>query len=153
LDEFAEHLDRHRAEQSLARTLAVWGLSQSEAARLFDVSRQAVSKWLDSGVPAERGEAVADGTWRDPLDPSFAAQRGGRWNPPGSFPSLYLNEDQVTARTNLRAFIAGWPYEPEDLRDDNGPVLVGATLPRFPATGRSRATTVATLAFSDWYWT
>lgn len=73
---------------------------------------------------------IADPRWRDPLDPTFAMQRGGRWNPPGSFPTLYLNEDQLTARTNLRAFIAGWPYEPEDLRADNGPVLIGATLPR-----------------------
>ncbi|HET6629573.1 MAG TPA: RES domain-containing protein, partial [Woeseiaceae bacterium] len=68
--------------------------------------------------------------WRDPLDPSFAAQVGGRWNPARSFPTLYLNEDKVTARLNLRAFIAGWPYEPEDLRPETGPVLVGATLPR-----------------------
>lgn len=60
LDEFAEYLDRCRAGQSLARTLAVWGLSQSEAARLFGVSRQAVSKWIDTGVPVERSEAVAD---------------------------------------------------------------------------------------------
>ena len=26
--------------------------------------------------------------------------------------------------------IADWPYEPEDLRDDTGPVLIGCTLPR-----------------------
>lgn len=73
---------------------------------------------------------IARREWRDPLDPAHAAQRGGRWNPPGSFPTLYLNEDMVTARLNLRTFIAGWPYEPEDLRDDSGPALVGATLPR-----------------------
>lgn len=73
---------------------------------------------------------IADGAREDPLDPSFAAVRGGRWNPPGSYPTLYLNEDRDTARLNLRAFAAGWPYEPEDLRSDNGPVLVGATLPR-----------------------
>ena len=73
---------------------------------------------------------IADRGWRNPLDPSFAAERGGRWNPPDSFPTLYFNEDKATARTNLRAFIAGWPYEPEDLREDNGPVLVCATLPR-----------------------
>jgi len=73
---------------------------------------------------------IADTGWHDPLDPSFAAERGARWNPPGSFPTLYLNEDKVTARLNLRAFIADWPYEPEDLRADTGPVLVGATLPR-----------------------
>jgi hypothetical protein len=73
---------------------------------------------------------IADRGWSDPLDPGFAAQRGGRWNPPASFPTLYLNEDLATARLNLRAFIAQWPYEPEDLRADNGPLLVAATLPR-----------------------
>jgi len=73
---------------------------------------------------------IADVVWRDPLDPSFAQRRGGRWNPPDSFPTLYLNEDLVTARLNLRNFVAGWPYEPEDLREDTGPILVGARLPR-----------------------
>lgn len=73
---------------------------------------------------------IADRKWRDPLDPSFAQKKGGRWNPPASYPTLYLNEDMVTARLNLRAFIAGWPYEPEDLRTETGPVLVGTTLPR-----------------------
>ena len=73
---------------------------------------------------------IADRGWRNPLDLSFAPERGGRWNPPDSFPTLYFNEDKVTARLNLRAFIAGWPYEPEDLRAENGPLLVGATIPR-----------------------
>lgn len=73
---------------------------------------------------------IADRSWRDPLDPQFSMRRGARWNAAGSFPALYLNEDQVTARLNLRAFIAHWPYEPEDLRDASGPVLVGARLPR-----------------------
>jgi RES domain len=73
---------------------------------------------------------IANPAWADPLDPGFARARGQRWNPPGSFPALYLNEDMVTARLNLRAFIAGWPYEPEDLRDDTGPLLVSALLPR-----------------------
>lgn len=72
---------------------------------------------------------IAEAGWADPLDPSYAATRGGRWNPPNSHPTLYLNEDPVTARLNLRSFIEGWPYEPEDLRDDTGPVLVHATLP------------------------
>lgn len=73
---------------------------------------------------------IADPAWEDPLDPTFAATHGQRWNPPNSFPVLYLNEDLVTARLNLRQFIAGWPYEPEDLRDDTGPCLVSARLPR-----------------------
>lgn len=163
---------------------------------------------------------VADRAWTDPLDASFAGRRGGRWNPPDSFPVLYLNEDRMTARRNLLAFIADWPYEPEDLRDDTGPILVGCTLPSrqtvcdaytdaglraaglpatcpldeagwvvpharcqpigvqaraaslrgvharsarssggagrelawFPATTRSRARQVATLAYSEWFW-
>ncbi len=72
---------------------------------------------------------VADPGWENPLDPRFAGARGGRWNPPGSFPVLYLDEDRVTARLNLQAFLADWPYELEDLRDDTGPVLVGCVLP------------------------
>ncbi len=73
---------------------------------------------------------IADQQWRDPLDASFAARSGGRWNPPLSWPTLYLNEDVVTARLNVSLFIAGWPYEPEDLRPDTGPLLAVATLPR-----------------------
>lgn len=73
---------------------------------------------------------ICEAGWVDPLDPGYAEQRGGRWNPPQSFPTLYLNEDKVTARLNLRRFIQGWPYEPEDLRAETGPMLVGATLPR-----------------------
>jgi len=72
---------------------------------------------------------IASFRWADPLDPTFAQRYGGRWNPPESFQTLYLNQDQVTARLNLRYFIADWPYEPEDLRSDTGPVLVAATLP------------------------
>jgi hypothetical protein len=85
------------------------------------------SEWLRDGHEWLR---VADPSWGDPLDPAFAQERGGRWNPPDSFETLYLNEDVATARLNLGAFIAAWPYEPEDLRNDNGPVLVAATLPR-----------------------
>ncbi len=60
LDRFSEQLDRHRSGQALARVLSVWDLSQADAARLFDVSRQAIGKWMHQGVPAERAEAVSD---------------------------------------------------------------------------------------------
>jgi hypothetical protein len=73
---------------------------------------------------------VADPAWPDPLDPRFGGRSGGRWNPPRSFPVLYLNEDVVTARINLQLFLVGMPYGPEDLRSDTGPVLVDAVLPR-----------------------
>jgi hypothetical protein len=73
---------------------------------------------------------IADPAWTDALDPGFSALAGGRWNPPCSFPTMYLNEDRATARFNLALFISDWPYAPEDLRDDTGPVLVQAVLPR-----------------------
>ena len=60
LDTFAQSLDRRRAGRSFARTLAVWALSQAEAARLFGVSRQAVGKWLRHGAPPERAGAISD---------------------------------------------------------------------------------------------
>jgi predicted transcriptional regulator len=60
LDEFAEALDRRRAGRSLARILQVWGLNQSETAQLFGVTRQAISKWLDHGIPSDRVEAIGD---------------------------------------------------------------------------------------------
>ena len=60
LDAFTESLDRRRAGRSIARTLAVWALSQAEVARLFGVSRQAVGKWLRHGVPPERAGAISD---------------------------------------------------------------------------------------------
>lgn len=60
LDEFAEALDRRRAGRSLERILQVWGLNQSQAAHLFGVTRQAISKWLDRGIPSERVQAVSD---------------------------------------------------------------------------------------------
>lgn len=71
---------------------------------------------------------VVDRSWADPLDTSFAEARGGRWNPPGSFATLYLNEDLDTARAQIAALLAGSPVEPEDL--DTGFDLVVATLPR-----------------------
>ena len=60
LDKFQDALDRRRSSKGLGYVLAVWSLNQSDAAALFGVSRQAVSKWLESGVPAERAQAVAD---------------------------------------------------------------------------------------------
>ncbi len=71
---------------------------------------------------------VADVAWKDPLDPTYAAVHGGRWNPPRSFPVLYLNEDVATARAQIRFMLEGSPVDPEDL--DPPFVLVTATLPR-----------------------
>jgi hypothetical protein len=94
-----------------------------------------IPEQLDDGHHWSR---ICDQQWADPLDPKFAQITGGRWNPPDSWPTLYLSEDAVTARENLRAFIAGWPYEPEDLRGDTGPGLAVVTLPRHQLVADAR---------------
>ncbi len=71
---------------------------------------------------------VADKGWDDPLDPSYAQRHGGRWNPPDSFPTLYLNEDLRTARSQITHMLEGSPVRPEDL--DTPYVLVTVSLPR-----------------------
>jgi hypothetical protein len=72
---------------------------------------------------------VADPDWADPLDSTWAERLGGRWNPPGSFRTLYLNVDPTTARSQLTKLLRGSPVRVEDL-DDGAYVLVAATLPR-----------------------
>lgn len=70
---------------------------------------------------------VADQTWNDPLDPTFAQRHGGRWNPPRSYATLYLNEDVETARAQIHQMLEGSPVRPEDI--DQGYVLITAILP------------------------
>lgn len=60
LSEFSWSLDRYRAHDDLDRILAVWSLSQSDAARLFQVTRQAIAKWRAHGVPQRQIAAVAE---------------------------------------------------------------------------------------------
>jgi hypothetical protein len=55
-----DDLDRRLRTDPLERLLALWGLSASEAARAFGVTRQALSKWRQSGVPADRTPALMD---------------------------------------------------------------------------------------------
>lgn len=71
---------------------------------------------------------VAEPPWDDPLDPSHARERGGRWHPPGSFPAVYLNGDVATARMQIERMLAGSPVAVDDL-DDEAYELVAATLP------------------------
>lgn len=71
---------------------------------------------------------VADPLWTDPLDPSFAAAAGGRWNPPGSFPVLYMSADVGTARVQIDRMVEDQPFAADDL-DDDAYLLVAATLP------------------------
>ena len=88
---------------------------------------------ISEALPARSWNRLADPAWDDALDPSWAAVHGGRWNPPASWPTLYLNGDVATARANVRRFLAGSPIEPEDLDDERGYVLVEAGLPAVEA--------------------
>lgn len=56
----AGELDRRLSGQELERVLRVWSLSRTELGRIMGVSRQALSKWIDDGVPADRVAQVAD---------------------------------------------------------------------------------------------
>jgi hypothetical protein len=76
---------------------------------------------------------VVDPGWRRPLDPSFAAERGGRWNPPGSFPVVYLCADQEVARALVSARFADMPYGIWDLLPDRRPALIDADVPEHRA--------------------
>jgi hypothetical protein len=67
---------------------------------------------------------VADPGWRRPLDPSFAAARGGRWDPPGSFPVVYLCRTRTVARQLVLNRFEGLPYGLLDVRPDRRPVLI-----------------------------
>jgi hypothetical protein len=67
---------------------------------------------------------IADPSWRRPLDGSYAAERGGRWNPPGSFPAVYLCSTVGVARANVLRRFDGLPYSVLDLLPDRRPVLI-----------------------------
>ena len=70
---------------------------------------------------------VADPDWEDPLDGHYAAERGGRWNPPESFPVVYLTSSVAVARAYVFLKLEDQPYGPEDLQ--RGPVLVRTRVP------------------------
>lgn len=72
---------------------------------------------------------VADPTWRNPLSAEYALQRGGRWNPPGSFGVVYLNASVAVARAQVRDKLEPRGVRPEDLQTDEGPMLVHTTVP------------------------
>lgn len=73
---------------------------------------------------------VADPAWIDPLDPSFSVEQGGRWNPPGSFPVVYLCATVKVARENVLRHFDGLSYGVLDVQPERRPDLVGTTVPR-----------------------
>lgn len=60
LDRLVDALEDHRGGGSLERILRVWGVSRTELGRRLGVSRQALTKWLEDGIPPGRVVEVAD---------------------------------------------------------------------------------------------
>jgi transcriptional regulator with XRE-family HTH domain len=52
------HLNHPDTMSPLQRIMEAFDLSKTDTARLFGVSRQAISQWLSDGVPTERQEKV-----------------------------------------------------------------------------------------------
>ena len=55
-----DDLDRQVRMGPLDRLQKLWGLSASETARIFGVSRQAFSKWHRHGIPSDHAAALSD---------------------------------------------------------------------------------------------
>lgn len=72
---------------------------------------------------------VADASWADPLDTSYARENGGRWNPPNWGDVLYLSADWATARAQVVARAALSGFDVDDLADDAPYLLLAAVLP------------------------
>jgi hypothetical protein len=72
---------------------------------------------------------VADPAWLRPLDPRFAQERGGRWNPPRSFPVVYLCATRDVARAVVLRRFEGLPYGVVDLLPSRAPVLIATDVP------------------------
>ncbi len=67
---------------------------------------------------------MADPDWARPLDGRPSAERGGRWNAPGSFPVVYLFTTVELARSFVLAKFRGLPYSVLDMTAERRPVLV-----------------------------
>lgn len=60
LRDLVDVLDREIRTDPLRRLVALWDLSNAAAGRIFGVSRQAFSKWLSSGPPADRLDDIVE---------------------------------------------------------------------------------------------
>jgi RES domain-containing protein len=67
--------------------------------------------------------------WVDCADSSFAKAHGGRWNPPGEFGALYLNQTRSVAAANAREQHAGRAIGLFDLRPERRPDLAEFSVP------------------------
>lgn len=71
---------------------------------------------------------LAEPYWDDPIATGCARAAGGRWNPPGRFGALYLNDSVELARAQADHKLRGQPFGVEDLEPSRQHVLVPVTV-------------------------
>jgi hypothetical protein len=72
---------------------------------------------------------VVKPSYADPFDMSYAQEQGGRWNPPRSWPTLYVNEDMPTVHAQVLHMFLDRGIHPDDIDDDAPILLAAAVLP------------------------
>jgi RES domain-containing protein len=94
---------------------------------------------------------VADPTWSDPLDTSYSALAGGRWNAVG-VAALYLNANDRAALANARRLVAAfWSATLEDVRPDRLPDLLRVNVAPGTFLDAVTAAGIAELGFGPAY--
>lgn len=103
-----DHLDQQLGSLPLERTMRLWDISAAQLGAMFGVSRQAATKWLREGPPAQRRDQVAVlDQCTDLLD---------RWIKRERIPAVVRRPVDVHGgRTRLEVALAG---EFEQLRDE-----------------------------------
>ena len=108
LRQLIDRLDHQLNASPLQRTVRLWDISATQLGQMFDISRQAASKWLTEGAPAARRDQVAVlGQATDLLD---------QWVKRERIPAVVRRRvDVLGGRTRLDVALAG---EFEMLRDE-----------------------------------
>ncbi|MDX1659280.1 MAG: hypothetical protein R3343_10710 [Nitriliruptorales bacterium] len=108
LRKLLDRLDDALSAGALERTVRLWDISNAELGRMFGVSRQAASTWLQDGPPAARRDQVELlGQATDLLD---------RWVKRERIPAVVRRPvDVLDGRTRLEVALDG---EFERLRDE-----------------------------------
>ncbi len=108
LREVIDRLDMSLSSGPLERTQRLWDISSADLGRMFNVSRQAIGKWLNEGIPGgRRAEMEVLGQITTQLDQWLKRER---------IPAVVRRPvDVLGGRTRLDVALAG---ELQLLRDE-----------------------------------
>ena len=99
---------------------------------------------------------VIGADWAEPLSGVYAQRLGGRWNRPGTRPTVYLNASVSVARANARHLLrnrtlAGMPFSFDDLEPTELPMLVATIVPACEVLDAVSAVGLAALGLPSTY--